>query len=172
MDNSEEVDIYDEKKQKTGKTKVRNKDILEYGEYIIGVQAIIINSNKEILISQRSSSKKKYPLKWECNGGAIKKGEDEITGLIREIYEELGISLKKEEAIYLKTVKKEKQFKVIYLFSMDIDINNIKFVDDEVINARWVDISEFMDMFNKGDIVPNIDFDEKDYYNCINILFV
>lgn len=172
MNNLEEVDIYDENKQKTGKIKVRNKDVLEDGEYIIGVQAIIINSNKEILISLRSKSKKKYPLKWECNGGAIKKGEDEITGIIREIYEELGIILKRENAIYLKTIKKENQFKVIYLFNMDIDINNIKFIDNEAIDAKWVNINEFIEMFNKGEIVPNIDFDEKDFNNCINLLFV
>ena len=36
MDNYDIVDIYDENKQKTGKTKIRHKDILENGEYIIG----------------------------------------------------------------------------------------------------------------------------------------
>ena len=68
---------------------------LNYLEYVIGVQAIIINSNKQILISKRSSLKEKYPLKWECNGGALLSGEDAVDGLIREIYEELGITLEK-----------------------------------------------------------------------------
>ncbi len=71
MNREEIIDIYDENKNKTGKTKIRHKDILEKGEYIIGVQAIIINSKKQILISQRSSLKEILPLKWECNGGAL-----------------------------------------------------------------------------------------------------
>ena len=100
MNTEEIVDIYDENKNKTGKTKVRHKDVLEKGEYIIGVQAIIINSKKQILISQRSSLKEKLPLKWECNGGALLSGENIIDGLIREIYEELGIKLLREEAIF------------------------------------------------------------------------
>ncbi len=40
----------DENRNKTGRTKVRHRDTLEKGEFIIGVQAIIINSKKQILI--------------------------------------------------------------------------------------------------------------------------
>lgn len=170
MDNFEEVDIYDENMKKTGRTKVRHKDKLEDGEYIIGVQAIIINSQNQILISQRSKNKSVYPLKWECNGGAIRKGEDETSGLIREIHEELGILLDKEKAIHLKTVKKKKQFKVIYLFNMDIEIKDIKFVDNEAVDAKWVSIQEFMKMFNKEEVVSNVDFDENDFYKCLELL--
>ena len=79
------VDIYNENKEQVGYTKVRYKDTLELGEYIIGVQAIIINSKKEILISKRSENKKAYPSMWECNGGAITTGETSIQGILREI---------------------------------------------------------------------------------------
>ena len=114
MIGEELVDIYDENKNKTGKIKTRHKDVLEIGEYIIGVQAIIINSNKQILISQRSPLKEKAPLKWECNGGALLSGENVIEGLVREINEELGINLQKEKAIFLKTAKDNQRFKEIY----------------------------------------------------------
>lgn len=170
MNNQERVDIYDENKNKTGKIKIRNKDILESGEYIIGVQAVIMNSERQILISQRSGLKDKLPLKWECNGGALLSGEAIVDGIIREINEELGIKLKKDKAIYLKTVKNNHRFKEIYLFEKDIKIENIKFLDGEVISARWVNIDEFMNMFNNGEIVYNIDFDEKDYKRCLELL--
>lgn len=115
MDKQEFVDIYDENKNKTGKIKVRHRDTLENGEYIIGVQAIIMNSKNQILISQRSESKKVLPLKWECNGGALLSRENVIDGLVREIHEELGIKLESDKAIYLKTVKNNHVFKEIYL---------------------------------------------------------
>lgn len=57
MNSKELVDIYDKNKNKTGKIKVRHKDTLEVGEYVIGIQAIIMNSNNQILISQRSEQK-------------------------------------------------------------------------------------------------------------------
>ena len=170
MDKEEIVDIYDENKNKTGKTKVRHKDVLEKGEYIIGVQAIIINSKKQILISQRSSLKEKLPLKWECNGGALLSGEDIIDGLIREIYEELGIKLLREEAIFFKTVKKNYEFKEIYLFKKDIQKEEIKFTDGEAIDAKWVDIDEFIKMFNNEEIVYNIDFNADDYEKSLRLL--
>lgn len=170
MNSQEVVDIYDENKNKTGKTKIRHKDSLELGEYIVGVQAIIINSDKQILISQRSQSKELAPLKWECNGGALLSGEDVIEGLIREIYEELGIKLQKDKAIFLKTAKNNHRFKEIYLFEEDIEISQLEFKDGEVETAKWVDIDEFMDMFNNGAIVHNVDFDDKDYEKSLILL--
>ncbi len=170
MNNQDIVDIYDENKNKTGKTKIRHKDILEKGEFIIGVQAIIINSKKQILISQRSALKAKLPLKWECNGGALLSGEDAVDGLIREIYEELGIRLLKEEAIFLKTAKNDHRFKEIYLFKKDIEIDKIQYKDGEAIDAKWVDINEFISMFNNGEIVYNVDFDINDYENSLLLL--
>ncbi len=170
MNNQEIIDIYDENKNKTGKTKIRYKDVLEFGEFIRSVQAIIINSKKQILISQRSELKKRNPLKWECNGGALLSGEDVVDGLIREIYEELGISLEKNKAIFLKTSKNSCRFKEIYVFKKDIEIKQLNFIDREVIDAKWVSINEFMDMYNTGDITANVDFNEKDYKECLQLL--
>lgn len=170
MNSKELVDIYDKNKNKTGKIKVRHKDALEEGEYVIGIQAIIMNSNNQILISQRSEQKEKEPLKWECNGGALLSGENVIDGLVREVQEELGISFEKEEAIFLKTAKNDYRFKEIYLFEKDIEISELSFADGEVVSAKWVDIEEFMNMLNNGEIVSNVDFDDRDYAKCLILL--
>lgn len=170
MGKEEIIDIYDENKNKTGKTKIRHKEPLEPGEYTMGVQAIIINSDKKILISQRSELKEKLPLKWECNGGALMAGEDVVEGIVREIYEELGITLDKEKAIYLKTAFDGRRFKEIYLFETDVEVADLKFKDGEAIAAKWVGIEEYMKMFNDGDIVFNVDFDDQDYKKCLELL--
>ena len=170
MIKEEKVDVYDENKMKTGKTIIRHKDVLNPGEYIIGVQAIILNKDNKILITQRSSTKKILPLKWECNGGAIDSGETLLDGLSREIFEELGITLNKEDAIFLKTAKNEHVFKEIFLFKMDLSIEDINFKDGEAIDAKWVTIDEFEKMFNDGDIVYNVNFDRDDYNKCISLL--
>lgn len=165
----EYVDIYNEFKEKTNKIKIRH-ELLESGEYTLGVQATIINSLNQILISKRSEYKKVCPLMWECNGGQVLAGESGIDAIIREIKEELGITLDKEKALLFKTVKKEHQFKDIYLFYQDIDINNIKFIDNEVIDVKWVSINEYMNMFKNNEIVPNNDFDLNDYNKCLEII--
>jgi len=163
----EEVDIYDKCRNKTGKTKFRYKDTLERGECIIAVQAIIINSSNQILISQRSKFKNKEPLKWECNGGVVLSNENPIDGIIREIGEELGIDLEKKEAILVKTVFNGHRFKDIFLFFKDVDIKNIKYRDKEAINAKWVTINEFIKMFDDGEMVSSVDFNKDDFKQCL-----
>ena len=170
MNELEIVDIYDENKCKTGRTLVRSKDFLKPGEYILASQAIILNSKREILISKRSEFKDKFPLMWECNGGAVLTGETSLDGVVREIQEELGITLNKEDGIYLKTSKNSFRFKDVYLFVKDIEIENIKFTDEESIAAKWVNIKEFMNMFNNGEFVPTLEFDEEDYKKCLELL--
>lgn len=170
MDNIELLDVYDENKQKTGKTMVRHQDVLSDGEYVIGVQVAIINSKNQILISQRAPEKKLLPLKWECNGGAVLAGEDFVGALIREIQEELGIKLEREEIIFHKSVKRARSFKEMYVTRKDIKIEDLRFADGEAIAGAWVDIDEFERMFNSGEIVHNVNFDRKDYEKCLEIL--
>ena len=111
-------DIYDENKNKTGKTAIRDVTILQKGEYHIVVTGIILNSKNEILISKRATNKK-FGGMWECNGGSILAGETSKEGILRELKEELGVIFKPEEAIFLKVVKRERvpqNFKDLWLF--------------------------------------------------------
>ena len=169
---NEIVDVYDRNKNKLGYTKVRGVDSFKNGEYIIGVQLVILNDKNEILITKRSDFKKVLPGKWECNGGAIAKGETPIEGLVREFKEELGIIINKHKLTFLKTVIDDEKhnIKEIYLYKDYIDINNLIFSDKEVSDAKYVSINEYMKMFNDGDVVYNNDFDLKDYNNSLNIL--
>lgn len=172
MENPEYFDVYDRNHNKTGKTKIRHVDAFEDGEYIVGVQLIIFNKLNEILITKRSKKKKLCPEKWECNGGAIDVGETPIEGLVREMKEELGITIDKDNAIFFKTVIDDERHNIkdIYLFKGDININSLEFSDDEVCDAKYVSIDEFMNMYNAGDIVYNVDFNAEDYENAMRIL--
>ena len=168
---SELWDIYDENRNKTGKIAEREKTKLELGkEYHIVVTGIIMNSKNEILISQRAPHKK-LGLQWECNGGSILAGETSLDGILRELKEELGLIFAKKEDIILKTVKRpiHPNFKDLWLFRKDIDINNVKFADGEAINAKWVNIDEFMKMYNNDEIVKTVDFGLEDYNRILNL---
>ena len=168
----EYVDIYDRNKNKTGITKIRHVDAYEDGEYIIGVQLVLFNKNNEILITKRSDRKKVLSGKWECNGGAIDAGETPIEGLEREISEELGIVLDRKKVIYYKNVIDDDRHNIkdIFLYKDNIDINVLSFSDNEVSEAKYVSIDEYMDMFNSGDIVYNVDFNDEDYLQAIKLI--
>lgn len=164
-------DIYDINKNKTGRIAERNAYNFQKGEYHIVVTGIIMNSKNEILISKRAKNKK-FGGMWECNGGSILSGETSLEGILRELKEELGIKFTKKEAIFLKEIRRDKippDFKDLWLFRRDIKIEDITFPDGEAIEAKWVNIEEFLNMYNSKKIIPTIDFGMEEYIKALNI---
>ena len=164
-------DIYDINKKKIGKTAERDIYQFKEGEYHIVVTGIIINSKKEILISKRAK-RKKFGLMWECSGGSILAGETSLEGIIRELKEELGIEFSKKEAIFLKEIRRDKippDFKDIWLFKKDIDEREIIFPDGEAIDAKWVTIDKFIQMYKNKEIVPTVDFGIDEYNKALTL---
>ena len=162
-------DIYDINKQKIGKLAQRGEYEFKKGEYHIVVTGIILNYKNEILISKRAMNKK-FGGMWECNGGSILAGETSKEGILRELKEELGVTFKPEEAIFLKEVKREKvpqNFKDLWLFRKDINIEDLTFPDGEATEAKWVNIDEFIKMFNNNEIIPTVDFGREEYEDAL-----
>ena len=163
-------DIYDKNRKKTGKIAVRDKYQFKEGEYHIVVTAIILNSKNELLMSKRAGHKK-YPLMWECTGGSILEGEKSLERKIREGKEELGIQFQKGDAKFLKEIRRDKipsDFKDLWLFKKDIDINQLIFLDGEVVDAKWVTIDEFKELIKENKIIPTIDFNTEDYEKLLS----
>ena len=164
-------DIYDINRKKTGRLAERGAYKFKEGEFHIVVQAIIMNSKNELLISKRTANKG-FGLMWEFNGGSVLAGETSLEGIIREVKEELGIEFTKKEAIFFKEIlgyKITPNFKDMWLFRKDIDIKDIVFPDRETIEAKWVSIDEFMKMFENKEIVPVIDFGLEEYNEALKI---
>ena len=162
-------DIYNQNREKTARIAQRDVYIFKENEYHIVVTGIIINSDNKILISKRAANKT-YGLLWECNGGSILAGETSLEGIIRELQEEIGIQFTKKEAIYLKEIKREKvpaDFKDLWLFRRNINVEELQFCDKEVVEAKWVTIDEFLEMKDKKQIVPTIDFGIDEYKKAL-----
>ena len=167
----EYLDVYDENKNKLNKICRRDFDKLDEGEYFLIVQGIIINQQNQILVSQRAPSKRYHPLKWECNGGAVTKGEDSITAILRELKEEIGLNLEKEDAKLFKTTKnlKHQYIKDVWLFKKNIELKDVHFNDGEVVNSKFVSYEEFKKMDENGELMPVEMLSEKDYFKAIEM---
>jgi len=81
---------------------------------IILVSCAIILKEGRVLVAQRSTEMA-MPLKWEFPGGKIEKGESAEDCLIREIKEELNISIQIIQGfpIHLHRYSKEKEIELI-----------------------------------------------------------
>ena len=162
------MDIYDENKIKTGKVINRNnRKNLNNREYTISVHCFIINSQKEILLTKRNMNKN-HGGKWEDTHGGLKAGETSINGIIRELKEEIGISVKQEELKLYTTLKRENVFRDIYILFKDIPISNYSFNDNEVMDCKYVTIEDLKKMIKKGECTFK-SFEDTIFYNS-NIL--
>lgn len=155
------LDIYDENKVKTEKKHMRGSGTLRTNEYVVVVEVLILNSKGQILLGQRSENKKRNPLKWETTQGSVKSGENSEEAAARELKEELGLNIAKESLNYVQTLKDDDEhiFKDMYWAKKDIDINDVKFTDGEVVDAKWVDIKDFNNMNKLNQLASNMDFD-------------
>lgn len=96
-------DVLDENGIKTGRLVERGKS-LERGDYHLVVFVWIVNSEGNFLISKRSQHKSGAG-KWETVGGAVIAGETSLQSALREVKEELALTLKAEEGIFIKRLK-------------------------------------------------------------------
>lgn len=158
----EKLDVYNENKEKTGKVIFREKGAsLNKNEFIISITVWIVNKTGKILMTQRKLDKVKGGM-WEPTTGLVTSGETSKEGALRELNEEIGIQLEKKEIDLIKEIVEEGTelnfFRDIYLVNKEISIDNIKFNDGEVINAKYVTLDEFNTMLKNGETHKWLDY--------------
>ena len=143
-------DLYDLQRRPTGETSERGAPIPE-GRYRLGVQVWIRNDSGQFLLSKRHPCKKK-PLYWEPTGGAVGSGEDTRTAGVREVREELGLSLKPEALTLIRTTLRSDipEFLDDYLAHWNGSIEELEFQENEVVDARWADYDELAELEDQG----------------------
>ena len=109
----------------TGETIYKGEEVPE-GKYIIVVLVIIKNSKGEFLIQKRSKQKQG---KFAGTGGHVKTGQTSKEGMLEEIQEELGLTVKPEELELMFSGREDnaKVFFDLYYLERDIDIKDLVF---------------------------------------------
>ena len=92
-------DLYDEKRRIIGEH-IRGTQLPDNAFHLV-VHVWICNDQGQYLMTQRSADKPRYPLYWECVGGAVQKGETSLQGALREVEEEIGLRFRQEDVEYV-----------------------------------------------------------------------
>ena len=161
-------DILDETGNKTGRLhkrgniKALDKPIMEAGEFHLVVHVWIVNGKGEILISKRTPNKP-FPNMWECTGGSVVAGDDSLATAVKEVKEELGISLGPEEGQLFKRYKGVEEngsgyFVDVWIFRRAVDLDDIVFQEDETCGARLVTKEEINELIDEGSFVSRYIF--------------
>ena len=158
----EQWDLYDENRNFIGKTVCRGEELAD-NEYHLVVNAWVVNSKNEFLISQRAPTKS-YPYKWECTGGSVLKGESSIEGAVRELKEELGLIVDCSTGILIGSQKRYyagcPDILDVWLFKSDVTIDELILQSEEVCNAKWATAEEIKEMISEDKFEANAYIDE------------
>lgn len=167
------VDIVDENNRLTGQVEERWV-AYEKGLWRRTVSCWIMNEKGEVLLQKRTANKRRNPNKWAKTGGQVDSGETPEQAIYREVKEELGIEIPKEQIIVLDIYKsndKNKRFVYNFIFVVDYDINDYKLQEDEVAAVRYFTIEEMELIKKKND--SNYTFcnwNDNDFYREMELL--
>lgn len=148
-------DIYDENCVPTGGIHRRGEP-MKKGEFHLVVEIWTINSNREILLTQRHP-KKTFPYLWECTGGCVTTGDDVLSAAVRELYEETGIVAQQNELTFIeRIVGSRNAIHHHFLLYRDIALEDLKLQADEVIDAIWANFETFCKMEEEKKLFPDL----------------
>ena len=157
-------DLYNEQRELTGRDHVRGEEVPQ-GFYHLVVHIWIRNSKGEYLISQRSADRPAYPLMWECVGGSVTKGEDSLTGALRETKEEVGLTLSPEDGKLVYSVVgrvvngvKFRDIVDVWLFEYDGPVSLEQATTKEVAQTVWVTKKQIQELFDTGKLVHTLGY--------------
>lgn len=143
-------DIYDHKRQLTGKT-IERGDHLKGDEYHLAVHVWIMNDAGQFLIQKRSANLTRKPGLWAATGGAALTGEESIHAAKRELLEELSIDARSDELKLIKSFTRISNHTDVYFLRSNVTIDTLTLQEEEVDDVRWLTISEIKYMIKNDE---------------------
>ena len=147
-------DVYDAKRNKTGKTMVRGDTFAE-GTYHLVVHVCVFNTKGELLLQHRQTFKSGFPNLWDITvGGSALCGEESYQAAEREAMEEMGIPLDLKNVRPQVTVSFHNAFDDVYVVEKDLELGDLRFQYEEVQGAKWATREEIYELMEQGAFVP------------------
>ena len=168
------IDIVDENNELIGIVEERNI-AHEKNLWHRHVNSWIMNERGEILLQRRAATKARHPNVWAKTGGHVDSGETPEEAIQREVKEEVGILIPKEQ-IEIISIRKSKNpdnnfFIYNFIFTVNYKIEEYKLQNEEVSEVKYFTIEEIVQAkkSKNKDFVFSKWYDE-DFYEEIDTL--
>ncbi len=147
------LDIADEYGNLTGEVMEREK-AHDLNKLHWEVSIFIINKKKQVLLEKRAPDKRYSPNKWGLCSGHVQSGETIEEAALREIFEEIGLQISKDNLHILDKMivtKRDFNSQIVRVYYAICDENKFKIQQEELTAIKWFDISKIIDMINNHD---------------------
>lgn len=106
--------------------------MIEQGNIFVVVKAVIVNNGRVLLVHRTGRNPK-----WECPGGKIEFGEKLEEAMVREVYEETGLTVEVSSLLYATSMLADPGKQLIVLTYMcETDAEDV-FLSDEHDDYCW-----------------------------------
>ena len=143
-------DIYDIDRNLTGRTHRRGTPWRK-GEYGLVVCVWVYDGKGKVLLTRRAPEKTAAGT-WENSGGAAKAGEDSLTAIVRELYEETGIQASAEEFELLDACTDRGTHYDHYCLLRDSSKVQVVLQPGETDGAQWATFAQVHEMIKSRQI--------------------
>ena len=149
------IDILTSDGKPTGKSAPKY-EIHSKGYYHNTAHVWLYTISGHILLAQRAASKTICPLLWDVSvAGHIDAGEPLTTAAVREVKEEIGLSIKEEDLEKIGVFKCfqsyengviDNEFHQTFISELRVDITALSLQKDEVESVKLVSVEEFRNL--------------------------
>lgn len=132
---------------------IRGEEIPE-GLYHLVCEVLVRHVDGDYLLMQRSFEKPNHGGAFEATaGGSALKGEDKLSCVKRELYEETGITA--EAFRELDRVVRDENHSIFYTYLCvtDCDKSSVQLQEGETIAYKWISEAEFINFVNSGEMI-------------------
>lgn len=145
------VDILDEKGKYTGKKVLKSK-AHSLGLFHPTVHIWFFTKRQQILIQQRSESKEMHPAFWDVSvAGHVAADEDILNAAQREVKEEIGLEIQKNDLIKVGIFKamhthgalQDNEFHHVFLCELTVPLHQLTLQKDEVADLKLLPLLTF-----------------------------
>lgn len=148
-------DVYDGAGNRIeGRVSIRGRHDMREFEYHMVVYVWIINDRNEVIISKRQKGKP-FEGAWECTGGCVQKGEGSLEAAVREVNEELGLTLDPSIGKLFCRYKRNypkgaKALCDVWVFRQNFELSDMVLQKEEVSEAKIISSDELRAMLLDG----------------------
>jgi 8-oxo-dGTP pyrophosphatase MutT (NUDIX family) len=141
-------------------------DIIPNGIYHLVCEVLVQHEDGDYLLMKRDLSKPSYGGYYEATaGGSALKGEDKITCIKRELFEETGISSENFEEMESFVYDDDKCIFHTFLCITDWDKTSITLQKGETISYKWLNETAFISFINSSEMIET---QKRRYLNYFN----
>lgn len=165
------LNLLDENERLTQKSKPRS--LIHRDGDLHAVVHIWIIQRKDmgiyVLLQKRSDKKLINPGCYDVSAaGHITQGGEPRKTAVKEIYEELGLSVPAEKLkivgvhrnTYCNDTVKDNEMSAVYIYNEPVDIDSLTICEDEVAEVCWAEIDEMLSVIKNGEFLNCISLEE------------